>query len=469
VQISKLRAGLGIVAVLTMPMLLGRAYARTETGDPQPVSVALRQAQLLIQAKKYAAANEILAPLAIAEPPSVAVLTVYANLCDKLDDTQKAETLLVRCTRLMPGSIGSWKLLGDFYLRHGSNKALECFQRASQLQRDDPQSWAGMGAASSQAGDSMSAAGEFERAIQLNELTKKPNPMIDLLYADFLRESQQYSRSIAEYGRAIDRDGSLFEARLGRARSLIRQNQLSAAEQDLDVCAKQPEMRLEALNLLLVIYRARGDKRTQECTAEIRKLSDDEMQRKVAGNQIASELTKARELVMERKYSEAQGAYQSVVKAHPEVPQAYQGVAECAFETGNLQLAERAMRQSLGVEETASAHVFLGRILLRENRLDDARQEFSRAKSIDTIAVEAWLGLAACEMVQAKYRAAQEILREASALPTVSPDVHLMLTEALYKNHEPSAAIREIDQLLAKDPDNSSARQMKAQLVQQKK
>jgi hypothetical protein len=41
-----------------------------------------------------------------------------------------------------------------------------------------------------------------------------------------------------------------------------------------------------------------------------------------------------------------------------------------------------------------------------------------------------------------------------------------MLSEALYKNHQPEEALREIDRLLRQDPANEAARQMRISLLQ---
>jgi len=41
-----------------------------------------------------------------------------------------------------------------------------------------------------------------------------------------------------------------------------------------------------------------------------------------------------------------------------------------------------------------------------------------------------------------------------------------MLSEALYKNHQPEEALREIDRLLKQDPTNQAAQQMRSSLLQ---
>jgi len=43
-----------------------------------------------------------------------------------------------------------------------------------------------------------------------------------------------------------------------------------------------------------------------------------------------------------------------------------------------------------------------------------------------------------------------------------------MLTEALYKNHQPDEALREIDVVLKQDPTNRAAQQMKTALLQER-
>jgi Tfp pilus assembly protein PilF len=69
--------------------------------------------------------------------------------------------------------------------------------------------------------------------------------------------------------------------------------------------------------------------------------------------------------------------------------------------------------------------------------------------------------VAKAAVTSARHQQGQDVL----AVDT-SAEAQLMLTEALYKNHQPGEALREIDRVLKRDPSNEAAQQMKASLTQ---
>ena len=67
-------------------------------------------------------------------------------------------------------------------------------------------------------------------------------------------------------------------------------------------------------------------------------------------------------------------------------------------------------------------------------------------------------------MMESNFPHAIRILRTIAVSSTASSESQLMLTEALYKNHQLAEALHEIDRLLQRDPSNKTAIQMKAAL-----
>ena len=80
-------------------------------------------------------------------------------------------------------------------------------------------------------------------------------------------------------------------------------------------------------------------------------------------------------------------AVQSFQQASEEMPEStgvWLGLARAELESNNTRQAEFALRRCLALDDAGSqAHLFMGYIMLRENRLDDAYASFVEASRLD--------------------------------------------------------------------------------------
>jgi tetratricopeptide (TPR) repeat protein len=435
---------------------------------PESVPAAVLQSEILIRLGLLSDANAILQRILSIHPHSIEALSASAELSRTLADKATAEQLLQRCTRYAPRSPETWKRLGDLYLSLGRKEALASFQRAAALAPDDPLVQAGMAAAYHQAGQDAQAEREFRRAIRLNDAAAKPDAMVNYLFAEFLQDKAQYRESVSQYGRALHRDPALMDAYLGRAKSLVRLQEWDRAEPDLQICLKDEERQIAALNLLTKIAQAQGKtEEAQHYAAQAEKLSSDAIAQKATNNQIASLLQNAHALMLAKNFVEAAASYQRLLHDYPVASEAWLDLGRCHVETGQIEEAESDVRHFLSLEDkSASGHVLLGRILLRQKQPSGARSEFTQAQRIDPLLAEAHLGIAASYILENNFPEAIITLRKLEALAGASTEARLMLTEALYKNHQPEEALREIDRLLKQDPANQAAQQMRNFLLQ---
>jgi len=254
---------------------------------------------------------------------------------------------------------------------------------------------------------------------------------------------------------------------MGRARSLTRLKLWEGAERDLLICVRDEGKRIPALNLLAKVSQAQGrTEQAQRYAAQAERLSSEAITQKATNNQIASRLQDAHASIANKHFAEAAASYRHLLDDHPEVSQAWLELGRCHVETGQIDEAESDVRHFLSLESTsASGHVLLGRILLRQKQAAGARNEFLRAQQIDPLLADAPLGVAASYIVDNNFPEAITTLRKLDALSGVNPEARLMLTEALYKNHQPEEALRELDRLLKQDPTNQAAQKMKNSLT----
>ncbi len=440
---------------------------RYRHAHPESVEAAVLQAEIWIHLGLLSDANGILQRILGVHPHSLEALGASAELSRTLGDKTTAETLLLRCTRYAPQSVDAWKRLGNLYLSLGRKEALSAFQHAEALAPNDALARAGLAAARHQQGQDGLADRGFHRATLLNNTAPQPDPMVDYLYAEFLQDKAQYQESVSEYDRALQRDPGLLNARFGRAKSLVRLQQWARAESDLRLCLKDDEKKIAALNLLTKVEQAQGKtEEAQQYAAQAERLSSDASAQKAANNQIASLLQNAHALVQGRHFAEAADSYQRLLQDHPSVSEAWLHLGQCHAEIGQLDQAQSDVSHFLSLESnSASGHVLLGRILLRQGQTKPARNEFLQAQEIDPLLLETRLGIAASYIVDSDFPQAIKVLRAVEASTNASTEAQLLLTEALYKNHQPGEALQEIDRLLKRDPSNQAAQNMRASIT----
>lgn len=436
-------------------------------GHPDSAAAAVLQSEILIHLGLAADATELLVRFLAAHPRSIPAISAYAEFSLSLNQKDVAEKLFLRCTRYAPQDESVWKQLGNFYLRESRKDALGAFQRALEIAPHDPASMAGIAASRHQQGDESGALRDFQRAEDWNESAKSYDPMVDSLFAGFLLDRNRDRESLHYYQQALDRDPSITQARIGKAKALIHLQEWQEAENELETTAVIEDCRLESLNLLTKVYREQGKLRQAEAAASrAERLSNDLNAEKAASNHIAATLKNAHALESQKRFSEAAQAYQEVLNAHQHVLAAWMGDGRCEAEMGELKKAETALRHMTELQDnSADAHVLLGKVLLREEEVAAARAEFIRAKELDPLFADAGLGQAASYMVERRYADAIPILRATKSLPGAGIEPRLMLTEALYKDGQRSAALAEITEAIRRYPHNEKAVVMRTSLM----
>jgi len=435
---------------------------------PESIEAAVLQSEIWLHLGLLSDASGILQRVLAIHPRSIEALSASAELSRRLGDRSTAEALLLRCTRYAPRSAEVWQRLGDLYQYLGRKEALAAFQHAHTLAPDDPLAEADVAAAYHQRGEGVQAEYHFRHALHLNEGAAKPNAMVDYLYAEFLQDSNQYQQSLLEYDRSLQRDPAFTDAHLGRAKSLVRLHEWARAESELRGCLKDEERNIAVLNLLTKVAQAEGkNEDAQRYSAQAEQFSNDAVAEKALNNQIASLLQNTHALTLRKQFAEAAESYRQLLDEHPRVSEAWLHLAQCHAELGKLDAAQSDLQHFLSMEpESASGHVLFGRILLRQAQTQAARNEFVHAQQIDPLFADARVGIAASYVMEGNYVEAIHVLRNLADSPGATGESQLMLTEALFKNHQRTEAAQELNRLLKHDPSNKAALQMKVWLSQ---
>jgi tetratricopeptide (TPR) repeat protein len=440
---------------------------RYRAHHPDSLDAALVEADLLIESQRFENAQQVLDPLLREHPKSVPVLTLYAELSEKLGQWNQAEPWLRKATELAPNDPEVWKRLADLYVAKRPKDAVRCFQKAVNLSPNDAVALAGLAAAYKRAGQPTEAKAAFAHAMKVNRKANPPSPVADYLYGLYLAEEEQFQLSVRQFDLAIEEDPDFSDAYFARARARLELREWAKAKTDLERTIQVPGHELSSLSMMVRACHGLGETgQAKEWAQRLAKASQQRDEQRVSGNEIAAQMQNASTLMEQREFAEAAGVYERLLAAHPEVSRAWLQLGRCDTALGKPADAGMAFHKVIALDDSSSAaHVLLGQVLLREDRTADARSEFTAARKIEPLNLDASLGLAASHILDKQYPAAIQILQTAAHRSPSDPEVCLMLAEALYKNNQRNAALREVNQLLKSDPHNQAANEMLAALV----
>lgn len=427
---------------------------------PDFVEGALVEAQIYMDSHQLIEASHVLESAVTVHPDSIPLLSLYAELLRKLNKPDRAEELLRQCTRYAPNDAQTWERLGDFHLAKMPKESINDFEHARTLAPHDPLTLAGLAAAKGE--DGQDAQADFEKAVTQNAAAPEPNAMVDWLYAEYLQNCKNYAASVAEYSAAIREDPTLTDAYFGRGRAYMEMEKWDDAERDLQRSAQSGENQLPSLIQLVRVYRSEGKtEQARQCAAQLSDLTAKRSITRSTGNDIARQLDTAEARIQQHKFAAAADLYSALLQQHPEVDEARLQLARCYMEIGKSEDAEVLVRQYLSRNNSsAQAHALLGRVLLKNGRTTEAKQEFRHAQLLDPLFMDARLGLAACEIFDKDYSGAIRLLEAARSISPKNNDVLLMEAEAQYKNSNRAAALLELHEVLRNDPANPTAASM---------
>lgn len=400
---------------------------------------------------------------------NVAALRYYGVLLETyLKETGEAESMLEKSTRLAPRDPQAWTSLGDVYLTHDKNKeAARCFQRASALKPDDPIIVASLAYTEGLVGEIARVKPLFARAIELNERAAQPSAAVDLLYGRYLADAGQSQGSVVVFNRALSRDPNSVEGLYRRAQAYHALKDLRHAESDALSASRLAPRSKEPLLFLMKLYQEMGNESDSERYAGmVQNLSDEEEAHHAMDRSVREELDQAEPLLRAGQFSQAAPHFQRVVELLPAYQEAYFDLGVCLSQTGRNADAEASFRKYLSMQPvSADAHAALGVLLLQQDRGAEAVPELQRAIEIDPEMNEVRQVLASEWLRQMKPQAAVSLLEGHTGHDI---EMQTLLAIALGQAGNRTAALREINRVLAVKPDDPGALKEKQELLSHK-
>jgi len=220
------------------------------------------------------------------------------------DDKLRVHQVVSEVVALWPEDAWPHRLRGEALFNEGRwNEALASFQRARERDKNDPRTWASIGACEMALGRDDDAyatlkealridpsnpgangrlaslaldRGEVERAELLNEVARRrlPNlPFHHWVHARILRKKNKHDDALAAFDRALALDPSRVGTRVERAFCLAKLGRVDEAAAYLEqTIVDYPEDKLTRLDLARLLYeQARYDRAIVACRAVVEK------------------------------------------------------------------------------------------------------------------------------------------------------------------------------------------------------
>jgi len=366
--------------------------------NPGSVRAAVLHAESLAELGQPFDAVLELEKLLGAKPNEVSALKLYASLMEQaVQNSAAAEEALRKCTRAAPTDADGWMRLGLLYLKQTrASDALPCFEKAARLRPSDPLAQAAAGRALGLLSRDQEAAAAFKRATALNARLKRPQPGVDLAYAEHLASLNEHAQAVEFYTRVLEAAPRLVTALYGRASSWEKLGELRKAEADARAAAMEPGMRRASALLLQRIYRQLNEPgKAAEQAETVQRLEEETQALRSTERSVRAALNSAEKLFVEGRYAEAIEPYQSLVKLLPTFYEAWFALGACYHHTGRKPEAEAAFREYLKLQPlSGDGHAALGMLLLEQGRILEAKTELAEAVRLNPEQTEARTALA---------------------------------------------------------------------------
>lgn len=130
-------------------------------------------------------------------------------------------------------------------------------------------------------------------------------------------------------------------------------------------------------------------------------------------------------------------------------------MVESLIERGRIADAEKTLRESLDADPTSPhAHFLMGRVLLIEDRRDEARVSFAEAVSLDASYDAAWYHLGVLFDLDGNHKRAADAYHTALSLKPVETDYILAMAQSYIRAGHPEQARELLEDRLNRQPGN---------------
>jgi serine/threonine-protein kinase len=378
-------------------------------------------AQMFVEAKDAASAEEVLSVASTARASDVFLLHRLGNLLANEGPTRLEEAIgYYRAARSLRPRLGV--SLSDALIRAGRPSQAEAIMQ-----------------------DLLSLRPEY------------PEYLVHLGFA--LMAQRRFGNAEASYRQVIALDPDYAEAHYNLANALTGQGKHKEAEEACrDAIKLKPDLAVAHINLGMVLSNQGRFKDAEQAFRNAIKLKPGFAP---AHNNLGTVLSD------QSRYEEAEEACRDAIKLRPDLAESHNNLGNALIGQGRHNEAEQAYRDAIKLKpDHAPIHKNLGIALSNQGRHSDAEQAFRDAIKLKPDDTEAHYNLGIALISQDKQKEAEQAFRDAVRLKPNFIDAQISLSLTLWRLarfDEAALQLVELDRFLpAEDARRESARQMRS-------
>lgn len=460
-----LQAHCALGSVLADPAGAEAEFRKALAVDPRLVCALDGIAQLLVKEKRYEAAMDYWRQAVRIQPDAPDLQLSLATATYKLAKTRQADGLppldgagVVDAIRLLadlikshPDMAAAHFTLGNIYANERRDReAADEYHEVVRLNSADTVALAAQVKALIDASAYAEALTPARNYVRL-----KPNdPAGHVMLGTVYQQLGDYAKAKPELELGAARAPDDFEARYQLGLVLARMGEPEQALPQLQkAVALKPGDRAAQYQLVSVL-RSLG--RSQELTQTVEQLRK-EQQNEQLNSQLASEGTKANDLLQAGKASEAAQIYRHMLEERPDSAWTAYNLALALESMHDVSSAEDTLRKAIGLDpKQAKIRAELGRLELTEGHLESARKWLQSALDLEPGLVEARGNLAMVYAKNGDLISAEKLLRRALEDSPNYKEGHLDLGLILARQNRKSDAEKELDKAVALSPQDAA-------------
>jgi tetratricopeptide (TPR) repeat protein len=460
-----LQARCALGSALTDPAEADPEFRKALAANPQLVCALDGLAQVLVKEGRYAAAMDSWrqalqiqpdAPdlqLALATATYKAAKARQANGLPALDGAGVADAirLITDLLKSHPDMTAAYFTLGNIYANERRDR--EAADEYKEVTRRDPTNVVALAAQVKALIDASAYAEALAPARDF--VSRKPSdPSAHVMLGTIYQQLGDYAKAEPELELGAARSPDDFEARYQFGLVLARMGKPGQALPQLQkAVALKPGDRSAQFQLVAVLRSLGQTEQATQIVEQLRK----EQGKEFLNSQLASEGTKANDLLQSGKPAEAVQIYRHMLEENPDNAWTAYNLALALEAMHDLKGAEDVLRKAIEINpKLASIRAELGGLELAEGNLQSAQKLLQSALDLEPELVEARGNLAMLYAKKGDFVSAERLLRQALEDNPKYKEGHLNLGLILAQQNRKSDAEKELDKAVALAPKNAA-------------
>ena len=460
-----LQAHCALGSTLSDPAGAEAEFRKALAVNPQTTCALDGIAQVLVQERRYDAALDYWREALRLQPdaPDLQLSLATAMYKDAkareadglppLDGVGVADAirLVQELLKRQPGMTPAYFALGNIYANERRNR--EAADEYQEVVRRSPADMVAL-AAEVKALIDASAYAEALAPARDYVLRKPKDPAGHVMLGTVYQQLGDYQKAEPELERGVAGAPNDFEARYQLGLVLARMDKPKQALPQLQkAVAIRPGDRAAQYQLVAVLRSLGETQQTTQIVSELQK----EQKAEVLNSELASEGTRANDLLQSGKPAEAAQIYRQMLEEKPDSAWTAYNLALALEAAKDMKGAEDALRNAIRIDPTrAKIQAELGRVYLAQGDLDAAQKCLESALHLDPELAEARGNLAMVYAREGDLESAEKLVRQALEDNPNYVEGHLDLALVLVQQNRKADAERELEKAAALAPKDSA-------------